>query len=89
MLPTHRPRRNRKSAVIRDMVQETRLTAHDFIYPIFITEGQNQAEEIKSMPGIMRFTADRVIDEIGACVELGVKAFAPFPNINELSLIHI
>jgi porphobilinogen synthase len=84
MLPTHRPRRNRKSAVIRDMVQETRLTAHDFIYPIFITEGQNQAEEIKSMPGIMRFTADRVIDEIGACVELGVKAFAPFPNINEV-----
>lgn len=84
MLPTHRPRRNRKSAVIRDMVQETRLTAHDFIYPIFITEGQNQAEEIKSMPGIMRFTADRVIDEIGACVELGVRAFAPFPNINEV-----
>ena len=84
MLPTHRPRRNRKSAVIRDMVQETRLTAHDFIYPIFITEGQNKAEEIKSMPGIHRFTADRVIDEIGACVELGVKAFAPFPNINEV-----
>ena len=84
MLPTHRPRRNRKSSVIRDMVQETRLTAHDFIYPIFITEGQNQAEEIKSMPGIMRFTADRVIDEIGACVELGVRAFAPFPNINEV-----
>ncbi|UOE36289.1 porphobilinogen synthase [Hymenobacter monticola] len=66
------------------MVQETRLTAHDFIYPIFITEGQNQTEEIKSMPGIMRFTADRVIDEIGQCVELGVKAFAPFPNINEV-----
>ncbi len=66
------------------MVQETRLTAHDFIYPLFITEGQNQTEEIKSMPGIMRFTADRVIDEIGQCVELGVKAFAPFPNINEV-----
>ena len=83
VLPTHRPRRNRKSAVIRDMVQETRLTTHDFIYPLFITEGQNQTEEIKSMPGIVRFTADRVIDEIGACVELGVKAFAPFPNIRE------
>jgi len=84
MLPTHRPRRNRKSAVIRDMVQETRLTAHDFIYPLFITEGQNQTEEIKSMPGIFRFTADKVIDEIGACLELGVRAFAPFPNINEV-----
>ena len=66
------------------MVQETRLTAHDFIYPLFITEGRNQTEEIKSMPGIFRFTADRVIDEIGQCVELGVKAFAPFPNINEM-----
>jgi porphobilinogen synthase len=84
MLPTHRPRRNRKSEVIRNMVQETHLTTHDFIYPIFITEGQNQTEEIKSMPGIHRFTADRVIDEIGACVELGIKAFAPFPNINEV-----
>jgi len=84
MLPTHRPRRNRKSEVIRNMVQETRLTTHDFIYPIFITEGQNQTEEIKSMPGIHRFTADRVIDEIGACVRLGIKAFAPFPNINEV-----
>ena len=84
MLPTHRPRRNRKSEVIRNMVQETRLTTHDFIYPIFITEGQNQTEEIKSMPGIHRFTADRVIDEIGACVRLGINAFAPFPNINEV-----
>ena len=84
MLPTHRPRRNRKSAVIRDMVQETRLTAHDFIYPLFITEGQNQEVPIASMPGIHRFTADRVIDEVGRCVELGVKVFAPFPNINEV-----
>ena len=83
MLPTHRPRRNRRSQVIRDMVQETRLTAHDFICPLFLTEGQNQAQEIKSMPGIFRFTADRIIDEIGQCVELGVKAFAPFPNIND------
>ena len=83
MLPTHRPRRNRQSQVIRDMVQETRLTAHDFIYPLFLTEGQNKTEEIRSMPGIVRFTADRVIDEIGQCVELGVKAFAPFPNIND------
>ena len=83
MLPTHRPRRNRKSQVIRDMVQETRLTAHDFIYPLFITEGQNQAQEIKSMPGIHRFSADRAIDEIGQCVALGIKAFAPFPHIND------
>jgi len=83
MLPTHRPRRNRKSAVIRDMVQETRLTTHDFIFPLFLIEGQNQTLEVKSMPGIHRLTADRIIDEIGRCVELGVKAFAPFPSIND------
>ena len=83
ILPTHRPRRNRKSQVIRDMVQETRLTAHDFIYPLFLIEGQNQSLEVKSMPGVFRYTADRVIDEVGKAVELGIKAFAPFPSIND------
>ncbi len=83
ILPTHRPRRNRKSQVIRDMVQETRLTAHDFIYPLFLIEGQNQSLEVKSMPGVFRYTADRVIDEVGKAVELGIKSFAPFPSIND------
>lgn len=82
-VPTHRPRRNRKSQVIRDMVQETRLTTHDFIYPLFLIEGQNQQLEIHSMPGIYRFSADRLIDEIGQCVELGIHTFAPFPAIND------
>jgi porphobilinogen synthase len=82
-LPTHRPRRNRKSQVIRDMVQETRLTTHDFIFPLFLIEGQNQQVEVKSMPGIFRFSADKIIDEIGRCVELGIKSFAPFPSIND------
>ena len=83
MLPTHRPRRNRKSQVIRDMVQETRLTSHDFIFPLFLIEGQNQAVEVRSMPGIYRYSADRIIDEIGQCVALGIKAFAPFPGLRD------
>ena len=83
MLPTHRPRRNRKSEVIRDMVQETRLTTHDFIFPLFIIEGQNQVLDIKSMPGIYRYSADRIVEEVGKCVELGIKSFAPFPSIND------
>jgi porphobilinogen synthase len=82
-LPTHRPRRNRKSQVIRDMVQETRLTTHDFIYPVFLIEGQNQQLEVASMPGIYRFTTDRLVDEIGRCLELGINTFAPFPAIND------
>ncbi|WP_210116200.1 porphobilinogen synthase [Hymenobacter fodinae] len=83
IIPTHRPRRNRKSEVIRNMVQETTLSVHDFIYPVFLIEGQNQQLEIHSMPGIHRFSADRLIDEIGRCVELGIKSFAPFPSIND------
>ncbi|RZK32620.1 MAG: porphobilinogen synthase [Hymenobacter sp.] len=83
MIPTNRPRRNRKNQVIRDLVQETRLTAHDFIYPLFLIEGQNQQLEVKSMPGIYRHSADRIIDEIGSAVELGIKTFAPFPAIND------
>jgi porphobilinogen synthase len=82
-LPTHRPRRNRKSQVIRDMVQETRLTTHDFIFPLFLIEGQNQAVEVASMPGIFRYSPDRIINEIGQCVELGIRSFAPFPSIND------
>ena len=83
ILPTDRPRRNRKPQVIRDMVQETRLTAHDFIFPLFLIEGHSQRLEVKSMPGIYRYSADTVIDEVGRCVELGIKAFAPFPSIND------
>ncbi|WBO83856.1 porphobilinogen synthase [Hymenobacter yonginensis] len=82
-LPTHRPRRNRKSQIIRDMVQETRLTTHDFIFPLFLIEGHSQQVEIHSMPGIFRFSADKLIDEVGRCVELGIQSFAPFPSIND------
>lgn len=83
IIPTNRPRRNRKNQVIRDLVQETRLTAHDFIYPLFLIEGQNQRLEVKSMPGIYRYSADRILDEIQSAVELGIKTFAPFPAIND------
>jgi porphobilinogen synthase len=83
ILPIDRPRRNRKSQVIRDMVQETRLTAHDFIFPLFLIEGHSQQLEVKSMPGIYRYSADTVMDEVGRCVELGIKAFAPFPSISD------
>ncbi|WP_347157405.1 porphobilinogen synthase [Pontibacter chitinilyticus] len=78
-----RPRRNRQTQVIRDMVQETTLGTQDLIYPLFLIDGQNQRIEVKSMPGINRFSIDTVLEEVAACVELGVKAFAPFPSIPE------
>lgn len=78
-----RPRRNRKNAVIRDLVEENALSLKDLIFPIFVIEGQNKTVPIHSMPGINRYSLDRMLDEIAACVDLGLKAFAPFPVIEE------
>lgn len=78
-----RPRRNRKNEVIRNLVQENTLSVNDLIFPIFVIEGDNKTVPITSMPGINRYSTDKMLDEIGACVELGVKAFAPFPVIEE------
>ncbi len=74
-----RPRRNRKSPVIRQMVEETRLSVKDFIFPMFLIEGVNQKVEVSSMPGIYRFSLDLMLKEIEACVKLGIMAFDVFP----------
>lgn len=79
----HRPRRNRKNAVIRNLVQETHLNINDFIYPVFVSSETKDREEIKSMPGIYRFSKDSLLKEIEECMKLGLYAFALFPHINE------
>jgi porphobilinogen synthase len=78
-----RPRRNRKSAVIRAMVEETRLSVKDFIFPLFLIEGQQQKTEVESMPGIYRFSLDNLLREVESCLELGIKAFDLFPAYPE------
>lgn len=78
-----RPRRNRKSETIRQLVRETTLSVSDLIFPMFVTEGQNKAVEVASMPGIFRYSADRLLDEMNACHELGIGTFALFPQIEE------
>lgn len=78
-----RPRRNRKSAVIRDMVQETQLTAANLIFPLFVMEGSNVKSEVQSMPGIYRYSIDNLLREVEQCMELGLRAFDLFPNIDE------
>src|SRR5690554_4059331 len=78
-----RPRRNRKSAVIRSMVEETRLSVKDFIFPLFLIEGQGKNIEVESMPGIYRFSIDLMLKEIESCMELGIKAFDLFPAYPE------
>ncbi|GAA4407703.1 porphobilinogen synthase [Nibrella viscosa] len=78
-----RPRRNRQSAAIRDLVQETRLEVTDFIFPLFIIEGEKTKTEVESMPGIYRRSLDLLLDEIQECVDLGINAFDLFPNLPE------
>lgn len=78
-----RPRRNRKSAVIRDMVQENRLSAANLIFPLFIVDGENQKTEVKSMPGIYRYSIDNLLREVESCLELGLRSFDLFPNMDE------
>ncbi|MFD2873582.1 porphobilinogen synthase [Mucilaginibacter ximonensis] len=78
-----RPRRNRKSEVIRQMVQETHVSAANLIFPLFIVEGENQKSEVASMPGIYRYSIDNLLREVESCMSLGLKAFDLFPNISE------
>lgn len=78
-----RPRRNRKSSGIRDLVQETIVTTNDFIFPLFLLEGKNQKVEVESMPGIYRFSLDLMLTEIEECLKLGIKAFDVFPVVEE------
>ncbi|HLT87332.1 MAG TPA: porphobilinogen synthase [Sphingobacterium sp.] len=79
----HRPRRNRKSAVIRDMIQENRVTPANLIFPLFIIEGQNKKTEVSSMPGIYRHSIDNLLREVESCMKLGLYSFDLFPNIDD------
>lgn len=78
-----RPRRNRKTAVIRDMVEETRVAIHDLIFPIFLIDGKNKKTEVKSMPGIFRLSADLMLKEVEECMNLGIRAFDIFPAVED------
>ena len=78
-----RPRRNRKSAPIRDMVAETELSVKDLILPLFLKQGSGVKEEISHMPGVYRFTLDSILNEIEQCLNLGISGFALFPCIED------
>jgi porphobilinogen synthase len=80
---TQRPRRLRRNPSIRSMVQETKLSVDDFIYPLFVMEGENSKIEITAMPGCYRFTLDLLLAEIAECYALGIKAIALFPVVPE------
>ena len=74
----NRTRRLRKSEGIRRLVQETKLSVDDFVYPLFIEEGKNIETEIVSMPGIKRYSLDRISKELEEVVELNIPAVLLF-----------
>jgi porphobilinogen synthase len=75
-------RRMRRDSFSRDLMRENVLTAHDFIYPIFVLEGKNKAEDVKSMPGVQRKTLDLLLKDAEQCMKLGVPMMALFPVID-------
>ncbi len=78
-----RPRRNRKSEVIRNMVEETTLSVKDLIFPMFLVEGSGKRIPVDSMPGIYRYSTDTLLSEVESCMKLGIQAIDVFPAYPE------
>jgi len=77
--PSTRMRRMRADDFSRRLMRETVLTPDDFIWPVFVIEGEDCTESVASMPGVERMSIDRLLVKAGECVRLGVPAIALFP----------
>ncbi|MEF9496808.1 porphobilinogen synthase [Chlamydia sp. 04-14] len=76
-----RPRRNRRTVAIRDLVAETSLLPQDFICPFFVKEGKNICEEIESLTNVYRWSIDLLLKEIERLCSIGLRAVILFPVI--------
>ncbi len=79
-----RPRRLRRTAGIRALVEETRVTSDDLIAPLFVVDGKAGPEEIASMPGVYRLNLADLVKECRALSKLGVRAVALFPKLDKV-----
>ena len=77
--PATRMRRIRKNEHLRSMVRETHLSADHLIYPVFVLPGQDQTQDIPSMPNVQRLSADLLLKKAERLLELGVNKLALFP----------
>ncbi|HRA88130.1 MAG TPA: porphobilinogen synthase [Planctomycetaceae bacterium] len=77
--PFTRLRRNRRTEWSRRLVRENSLSVNDLIWPVFVVEGTQQAIPVASMPGVVRFSIDRLVDEVRKTADLGIPAIAIFP----------
>ncbi len=84
-----RPRRNRKTDSIREMIRETWLHPSDLILPLFVVEGQNLKIEIESMPDCYRLSPDLIVEEAKSAQQLGIPAVALFPALSDLQKDHL
>ena len=78
--PNVRMRRNRKADWSRRLVQENSLSANDLIWPIFLTEGKDIKESIPSMPGVYRYSLDKIESLIERAIKKKIPMVALFPN---------
>jgi porphobilinogen synthase len=81
--PLTRPRRMRGDDFSRRLMRESIITTDDLVYPMFVTEGNNQRISIESMPGIERLSIDHLLEEIEKLVELKIPAIALFPVVSK------
>ncbi len=76
--PTTRPRRLRHHALVRGLVRKTDLRPDDLILPLFVRPGRGVRNEIGSMPGNYQLSVDRLVEEVGAAADLGIRSFILF-----------
>jgi porphobilinogen synthase len=79
--PRRRMRRMRHHEFSRRLMREHRLTTDDLIYPVFVIDGIRRTEPVPSMPGVRRWTIDRLLPHAEQCLKLGIPALALFPHI--------
>ena len=80
ILSGRRMRRNRRTDWSRRLVRETRLTVDDLIWPMFVVDGENRVEAVKSMPRVERLSVDLLVRQAERAAKLGIPAIALFPN---------
>ena len=78
--PSLRLRRSRKNDWSRRLIEENNLTSNDFILPIFLIDGKNKKQPIKSMPDVYRYTLDNVSRVVDKAIEKGLPMVALFPH---------
>jgi porphobilinogen synthase len=76
--PVHRPRRLRKTELLRGLVRETRLSAASFVYPLFVCPGTNVRQEVSSMPGVFQQSADKIVEDCREVESLGIPGVILF-----------